>query len=504
MRTIYLQENRHFRRRISSLALASLLGGLCQPLTSRAEELLLLKDSEGAHSAANLQNMGVDFDDANPLIDDIFFDAGSLIDGETFADPRGAPGESEFGPDAKIGNTDDGRTEPEFHEDFAHALENALLEQLESGDFDVTNPALSPATELSTRDWLVLAREEFEPDIRGSGLITETISSLENIGMLIVRITALGSEDFTSLQQRLNDISDTIIVDRNHLYFAETGDRPMSTSAAVSATEGLTSVRDLINMPGSGTLAEADIPRIGLVDTAVNTGHPALLDARISSIGIKPEYGSETTTHGTAVASILLGQTATYQGLLPGASLFCASVFFETDDGNLTTTTELLVHSLNWLAGHNVSVVNMSLTGPYNLVLRKVLEAVHAQGTTVVAAVGNHGPNSDPRYPAAYPDVVAVTAVSANKKIYRLAGRGEHLDFAAPGVLIPHADHKDGYDTSSGTSMATPFVTAFLAAYQHRAGKPLDQLLPEIKAAAGDLGDLGHDPVYGYGFIGGL
>jgi subtilisin family serine protease len=199
--------------------------------------------------------------------------------------------------------------------------------------------------------------------------------------------------------------------------------------------------------------------------------------------------------------SILAGAAPDYNGLLPQAEIFAASVFFVGPDGADAATTVGLVRALDWMTANNVPVVNMSLTGPDNAILHRAIENAYAQGTIVVAAVGNAGPAAKPLYPAGYDHVVAVTAVSRLKKIYRLANRGDYVDFAAPGVDVLHAAEDGRFVTSSGTSMASPFVAAVLAISIGGDGKLNEETLGEIAASAEDLGEKGFDAVYGNGLI---
>jgi subtilisin family serine protease len=102
-------------------------------------------------------------------------------------------------------------------------------------------------------------------------------------------------------------------------------------------------------------------------------------------------------------------------------------------------------------------------------------------------------------YPAAYSSVVAVTAVDAGRKVYRLANRGEYLDLAAPGVGLLHARAGGGYAASSGTSFAVPF--AVTAAARLRWLNPGIDALAVLQQAAEDLGPPGRDEIYGYGLL---
>jgi hypothetical protein len=81
-------------------------------------------------------------------------------------------------------------------------------------------------------------------------------------------------------------------------------------------------------------------------------------------------------------------------------------------------------------------VINMSLAGPRNAILDRLIRDAVASGRTIVAAAGNGGPTAPPAYPAAVPGVIAVTAVDKNRQVYRLAQRGRHIAVSAYGVDV--------------------------------------------------------------------
>lgn len=69
-------------------------------------------------------------------------------------------------------------------------------------------------------------------------------------------------------------------------------------------------------------------------------------------------------------------------------------------------------------------IVNMSFAGPADPTLHRMLAAAYAKDMVLIAAAGNAGPNSAPLYPAADPDVIAVTATDSNDGLYNMANRG--------------------------------------------------------------------------------
>jgi len=168
--------------------------------------------------------------------------------------------------------------------------------------------------------------------------------------------------------------------------------------------------------------------------------------------------------------------------------------------GGETADARSLLLALSWLLEQGVPVANLSLSGPPNALLERVVARAAAEGMMLVAAVGNDGPAAPPRYPAAYDAVIGVTAVDSGWTVYRRAGRGAHVRYAAPGVALRVAEPGGGTRMRSGTSMAAPFVAAMLALRlgEEAALEPA-RLLGLLDRHARDLGPDGRDPIYGVG-----
>ena len=134
-------------------------------------------------------------------------------------------------------------------------------------------------------------------------------------------------------------------------------------------------------------------------------------------------------------------------------------------------------------------MVTVSLVGPPNPLLARVVAAAQARGTMIVAAVGNDGAASPPSYPASWPGVIAVTATDARKRVLIEAGRATHLDYAAPGADMLAADMKGGAAPVRGTSFAAPLVAATLArAYPVQDASRRAAALAQVDRAAERLG----------------
>jgi subtilisin family serine protease len=345
--------------------------------------------------------------------------------------------------------------------------------------------------EFVLNEWVVLVEAKMTDFLAERGYQIVEVDELDGLDLVIARVRALDGLNIEDeiLQSGLQH--EEIIMDLNHVY---------SPRAAASSPlqQGIMpkALREYASLGSGENLT------IGLIDTAIETDHPVFESAQITSRDFVSFDHPRPTAHGTAVASILVGKSRTFSGLLPRAHLYSASVFFDKPDSGQAATMVDLVRALDWMVTAEVPVVNMSFTGPYNKVLETAIGAATQAGTIVVAAVGNNGPTAKPRYPAAIEAAIAVTAVDRSGKIYRLANRGPHIDFSAPGVAILAA-HKGGtYRQQSGTSLAVPFAVAVLAeGASVCCNNQMSDRIIKFKRSAGDLGPKGFDPIYGYGLI---
>jgi hypothetical protein len=238
--------------------------------------------------------------------------------------------------------------------------------------------------------------------------------------------------------------------------------------------------------------------RVGLIDTPLDTDHPQLRGRSIQSRSFLPGgINPAANDHGTAVASLLIGRES---GLLPGAQLYAANVFRGQDKAS-DTTAEWVVQALNWMVESQVAIINLSLGGPRNLLVEAAVQRLQERGVAVVAAAGNGGVDAPPVFPAAQSGVVAVTAVDANLMPYRNASRGDYIAFAAPGVDVWCATPGGNGAFLSGTSYATPYVTAALVSSRTNAKTPWSTVVHQLEGKARDLGDKGRDPTFGWGLV---
>lgn len=217
---------------------------------------------------------------------------------------------------------------------------------------------------------------------------------------------------------------------------------------------------------------------IGLIDSGVDDTHPDLAGKVVDRQDFTTEADNlDHLGHGTHVASTMVGTGAAsdgkYRGVAPDAKLYSAKVCTRDD----RCETSAIIAGMEWIAKQGVKAANMSLGGgnePGLDPLEQTLETLTARyGTLFVVATGNQaGWTSSP---ASAPSALAVGAVDKQDQIAPFSNRGmipEDLavkpELVAPGVAITAARSKDSagsgsYTAKSGTSMATPHVTASAA-----------------------------------------
>lgn len=234
-------------------------------------------------------------------------------------------------------------------------------------------------------------------------------------------------------------------------------------------------------LPISGVLASSSVTAqgavVGMIDGGVASS-PVLSGASIEQSGFAG--APKPTGHGTAVASLLVGNQGSFRGAAVGARLYVADVYGGSRAAGSAT---VIVRALDWLASKRPRVINISIVGPPNKLVERAIVAVRSRGIHVVAAVGNDGPAAPPQYPASFPGVLAITATDARGRALPEAGRAQHLDFAAPGADMAAALPGQGFARVRGTSFAAPLAAARLVI----AGSP-DRLAAEASPGKGRVG----------------
>jgi len=198
---------------------------------------------------------------------------------------------------------------------------------------------------------------------------------------------------------------------------------------------------------------------IAVIDSEVDSKNPNLDGVIVKNFDAlggddKPDQ------HGTAMAGAIAAH-GKIVGIAPGAQLLAARAFDQEHDAKAKSSA--IYKSLQWAADNGARVVNMSFAGPRDRTLHQLLAAAADKGLVLIAAAGNAGPSSPPLYPAADPNVIAVTATDSGDAIFAMANRGDYVAVAAPGVDILALAPGEALQLTTGTSVATAHVSGLAA-----------------------------------------
>jgi hypothetical protein len=438
-------------------------------------------DDPGGDDGVGGDDDGVGGDDDGPGGDD---DGGT--GGGTGGDDDGPGGDDDGGTGGGTGgnSNDDDDDDPPGGAG-VRGLDGAESLRIRDGDDDARGPsALPEGVDVDSEGRWVKAGEilalEADPTslefARGLGFQVIERHRLTTLGMSIVELRIPAGQNTREALEAVRRGDPDTAFDFNHVYESVQGaSAPARSQHAAPRANG----------PGA---------TVGIVDTAIDTTHPALRGVRIQQINFAGR--NAPVEHGTAVASVLASDNANHR-------LLAASVVErQTRQGGELASADALVRALDWLAQNRAPVANISLAGPPNALVEDAIRRAQARGMIIVAAVGNDGPAAPPLYPAAYEGVVGVTAVDQRGGIYRRAGRGAHVDVAAPGVGVVVAAPGGRMTEASGTSYAAPAVAAALAQHYTAPDPNAAQgAVQQLLRSAADAGERGTDPVYGAGVM---
>jgi subtilisin family serine protease len=250
-----------------------------------------------------------------------------------------------------------------------------------------------------------------------------------------------------------------------------------------------------LHLPEAQALARGRRVVVAVIDTEIDQAHPELAGTIADTYDA---LGTPTPMerHGTGIAGAIAAH-ARLLGAAPDVRILAVRAF-----GGGPGSTFSIIKGLDWAVAHDARVINMSFAGPADPALARSVASAHAKGRILIAAVGNKGANSPPLFPAADPNVIAVTATDANDRLFEAANRGGHVAVAAPGVDILVPAPGSLYVMSSGTSFASAFVSGVAALLAER--KP--DLAPDaakniLMSTAHRLGPKPHDDQFGAGLM---
>jgi hypothetical protein len=255
-----------------------------------------------------------------------------------------------------------------------------------------------------------------------------------------------------------------------------------------------------LRVPDTEGLVSGRGVTVAVIDSGVDTRHPALRGANIVFFDAVDGGVKDPDAHGTAITGIIAGK-GDVSGIAPGAKILAIRAFAPEKLGAAPVTTSMaLARATDTAVARGARVINMSFAGPRDPLLQSLIEAAYDKDVVFVAAAGNQGPSAPASYPAAYEQVIGITATDENDGLYAMANRGPYVSVAAPGVDILVPVTGEGLDYMSGTSFAAAHISGIAALLMERNPR----LGPEdvrsiLLNAAHDLGKVGYDEDFGAG-----
>ncbi|MEU0680607.1 type VII secretion-associated serine protease mycosin [Streptomyces albogriseolus] len=261
---------------------------------------------------------------------------------------------------------------------------------------------------------------------------------------------------------------------------------------------------------------------VAVLDTGVEADHPDL-DGNVLEgkdfVGFGAREGDEAwARHGTAMAGIIAGHGHGpgngdgVLGVAPEARILPVRVILEDKDPARakarSTRGNALAEGIRWAADHGADVINLSL-GDDSASAHpeqgedEAIQYALRKGVVVVASAGNGGEKGDRiSYPAAYPGVIAATAVDRYGTRAPFSTRRWYATVSAPGVdvIIADPDHKyyEGWGTSAAAAFVSGAVALVKAAHPDLTPAQIKRLLEDT---ARNAPAAGRDDSRGFGFI---
>lgn len=238
--------------------------------------------------------------------------------------------------------------------------------------------------------------------------------------------------------------------------------------------------------------------RIAVLDTGV-ASHPAF-SSLLSWLNLVDMPGDPTAQngHGTAVASVIIGNDRLTPGVAPGSEIFSIRIANDLGQSDSFLLAQGIIAAVD--GGAQLINISMGSFGDSSLV-RSAIEYARAAGALIIAASGNNGLDRV-TYPAANPGVIAVGSVDALGNHLDFSNTGSQLALSAPGYGVNAAWVGDQAASVSGTSFSAPIVAGAIAALMSQPGVAkltAQQASNLLIAYLNDGGEAGSDPALGAG-----
>jgi subtilisin family serine protease len=308
-----------------------------------------------------------------------------------------------------------------------------------------------------------------------------------------------------------------------------------ATGAAMAAPAGADTVRDAqmwvldaVSAPAAWSMTRGQGATVAVIDSGVNPGVSDLAGSVVTGPDLTgvhtPTGNSNWGVHGTWMASLIAGHGhdgggSGIVGVAPASRVLSIRVVTDRHDPGYSAyehesdsrVQAALARAITYAIKHRADVISMSLGyGEPSMMVRSALQDALDHGVVVVASSGNDGHSAGVgstgqapySFPADYPGVLGVAAVSRSGSPARFSSDNLSVQVAAPGVNVP-AQGRDGqYWLVSGTSPAcalTAGVAALIKARYPRLAPAL--VVQAITSSTQNRPSGGYDNKVGFGTV---
>ena len=245
---------------------------------------------------------------------------------------------------------------------------------------------------------------------------------------------------------------------------------------------------------------------VAVLDTGVDTSH---LDLRANlDLAHAWNFVNDTANvtdidgHGTmstGIIAALANNSLGIAGVAPKVTILPLKVL--TRYGGSWVNVDKAIINATSLGARIISMSFGGQPGLLDPVTQAAIQNAYNSGVVLVAAAGNSN-GSAPFYPAAYSQVIAVSAVNPSNQKSSYSNYGSYIELAAPGDRICSTSPGDHYACGSGTSFAAPFVSAVVALMLSKnATMTPNEVRHALDGEAISLGGSGWNQYYGYGLV---
>lgn len=251
--------------------------------------------------------------------------------------------------------------------------------------------------------------------------------------------------------------------------------------------------------------ASAGNMKVCVIDTGYDLDHEDLQSSGVTGFAFSGHgnWYEDGNGHGTHVAGtmVALNNNTGVVGTIGNGQAGVHIVKIFNNSGNWTYASDL-IQGIQSCQNAGAKVVNMSLGGSSsNQTENTAMNNFFNNGMLLVAAAGNGG-NTSFSYPASYNAVVSVAAVNSSGALASFSQRNSQVEIAGPGVSVSSTWNNGGYNSISGTSMASPHVAGVAAlVWSNHPQCTAAQIRSALNATAEDRGSAGRDTSYGWGIV---